>query len=805
MDTLIQDVRYAARMLARAPGFAAAAAIALALGIGANTTIFSVLDSLLLRALPYDHPESLVLVWSAERGGEQRGQMSFPDIDDVRQQNQVFEEVAAFADWSPILSGSGDPERLHATQVGDGYFRVLHASVMLGRTFIPEEQIDGRDQVVVLSHGLWQRRFGGDPNIVGKTITLSTLSYVVIGVMPESFGPLPRTLVQDGDLYRPVAETRAEARSGRHLRAIARLKPGVTMQQAQAEMSTIAANLAKQYPQDDRDLAVRLANLRDDTVGDLRPTAFALAAAVALVLLIACANVANLLLARASTRQREMAVRAAVGATRARLVRQMLTESLLLALIGGGAGLLLAAWAMSGLNSIAAKVAPQMGGVQVDARVLLFALLVCVATGIAFGAAPALQVSTHALYDRLRQGGHGAGAVRGRLRPALVVVEISMALLLLISAGLLIKSFVRLLNVDPGFDPQNRVMMNVWLPFAKYKDPNLSTAFYRQLVQRVEALPGVQAAGMVSTPPLTSFDRRGFRVEGKEYAVGQSEDADAYFVTPHYLTAMGTPLLRGRNFTESDDEKAPNVVMINQAAAAQLWPGQDAIGKHVKLFSGRKRDEYPTATVVGIVGDVKHYGLDRATTMQMYVPYAQFPTTAMSLVVHTAGDPRGVVPAVRRELLALDRGVPAFQIESMRELVANSVATRRLAMLVIGLLAAVALALSTVGIYAVMAYTVAQRTNEIGIRMALGARAADVLRMVLGEGTRLAAVGVGVGLALALAATHALRSLLFGVGPNDPLVFAALTALVVGVALVASYVPARRAARVDPMVALRNE
>jgi putative ABC transport system permease protein len=805
MESFIQDLKYGFRMLVKSPGFTAVAVVALALGIGANTAIFSVVNAVLLRSMPYRNADKIVLIWSKDVShGEVRDQVSATDTDDLRKRSHSFVEVATFSDWTPILSGGDQPERIYGTQVGDGFFKVMDAQPLLGRVFLPEEQIEGKDQVVVLSYGLWRRRFGGDPGIVGRSITLSTRPHVVVGIMPASFRPLPSTLVKDGELYRPVAEPHDDTqRASRHLRAIARLEPEVSLRQAQAELDTLGKQFAAEFPQQDSNIGFRAVTLFEDTFGDVRPILVILLGAVVLVLLIACANVANLLLARSTARQKEIAIRMALGAGRTRLVRQMLTESLALASLGGAVGVMLAMWSTSAINAFSPKVMPQLGTVDLDARVLAFAAVVSVATGIVFGLAPALQLSALTVNETLKEGGRTSLAGGSRLRSVLVASEIAMALVLLIGAGLLLKSFQRLLAVHPGFATENRVVMNVWLPYAKYNKADTQVPFFRELVRRVEALPGVRAAGIVSTFPMTNFDRRGFRVEGRQYAPGRTEEADAYMVNPDYLGAMGIPLLRGRNFTEQDDSKAQQVVIVGQIMAQRLWPGQDAVGKRI-LLPGRN-DEFRAKTVIGVVGDVKQYTLDRQTSMELYFPYGQESTSAMTLVVHTNGDAMRVVPAVRDEVRALDPDQAIFRVQTLAEIVADTVASRRVSMLLIGLFAAIALVLGAVGIYGVVSYGVTQRTHEIGIRMALGARPSDVLRLVVGQGSALAATGIAVGLVVAFAVTRVLTTMLFAVSATDPFTFASVALLLGAVALLASYIPARRATRVDPMVALRYE
>jgi putative ABC transport system permease protein len=811
MSTLLSDVRYAARTLRKNPGFTAAAVLSLALGIGANTAIFSVVDAALLRPLPYAEPDGLVLAWGASRAtGHDRNQVSFTDTVDWRAQNTVFEELSAYDSWTPLLSGSGEPERVAAALVGEGFFGLMRARPLVGRLFTAEEQVDGHDRVVVLSYGMWQRRFGGDPGVVGASLSLNGSPHTVVGVLPADFHSLPSNLLDaPADLYRPLGEVYDDAfRSNRHMRAIARLAPGVTLERAQAEMDLITRRLEREHELTNVNYGVRLASLREDLVGNVRPALLALLGAVALVLLIACANVANLLLARMGARRRELAVRAALGATRARLVRQALTESLLLALAGGAVGLLLAAWCVGAIELLGSEILVLANDVRIDPRVLGFTLAVAAATGVAFGLAPALQGSAPDLTEALKDGARGAtaGPGRGRLRSALVVAEVAMTLVLLVGAGLLVKTVGRLQGVDPGFDPQNAVSMNVWLPAATYPNGESRMAFFDRLLERVAALPGVEAAGVTNVLPSGSnFDRFAVEAEGQPRPPGEGAEVDRYVVSQGYLRAMRIPVLRGRALTERDGPDAPPVVLVNETLARSLWPGEDAVGKRVRSPQTAAGEERPWLTVVGVVGDVRQYGLDRPATRQVYFPYAQSPRSAMTLVVRAPAESSGLVAAVRREVLAVDPNQAVFDVATLEQVLADSIALRRLATILLGLFTAVALALAAVGVYGVVAYTAAQRTHEIGIRMALGARPEDVLRLVVGQGMRLAIAGIVVGLVAARVLSGLLESLLFEVRAADPAIYAAGAAIAAAVAAAACAAPAARAARVDPMVALRHE
>jgi putative ABC transport system permease protein len=809
MRTLLQDLRYASRMLRKTPALTAAAVVSLALGIGANTAIFSVVNSILLKSLPYQEPDRLVLLWGdIPAEGKTRSQVSATDVDDWQHQNSVFEDVTTYANWNATLVGAGEPERLTGIQVGDGFFPIMRAAPLLGRTFLPEEQQPGRDNVVVLGYGLWKQRFGGDPSVVGRTVTLGTKPYTVVGVMPESFRTLPPNLVSPGQFYRPVAEPHdEEERSSRHLRSIARLKPGVTVEQAQAEMNVIAGRLEREHPEANTGYGVRLVTLPEDTVGNLRATLWTLFGAVVFVLLIACANVGNLLLARSTARRKEFAVRAALGAGRARIVRQLLTESVLLALAGGAVGLLLALWGTGLIGSLGAQVTPLLAGVQLDNRVLAFTALVSVLSGLFFGLAPALQVSKVELNESLKEGGRSGGAgERGeRLRSALIVSEVALALVLLACAGLLIKSVARLRAVDPGFRAERLLTANISLPSARYPSDASQAAFFERLARQLEAQPGVEAAGLTSVLPFSdNFDGRGLAVEDRPVPRGQEISVDLYIATPDYLRTMQIPLVEGRAIDEHDTADAAPVALVNETMARELWPGRDAIGRRVK-FPGSQKNPQPWRTVVGVVRDVKQYGLDTGDKMQLYLPESQYPTSQMTVVMRASSDPSALLGALRGEVRAADKDLAVSDVATMDELLADSMALRRFSMLLLGLFASVALALAGVGIYGVMSYAVTQRTREIGLRMALGAQAGDVLRLVLRRGLRLACAGIALGTLGALLVTRVMSSLLFGVGARDPATFGSVAALLSAVALAACLVPARRATKVDPMVALRYE
>ena len=804
----LHDLRYALRMLLKNPGFTIVAVIALALGIGANTAIFSVVNTVLLRPLPYRDPERLVMVWEdASKHGYPRDTPAVANYVDWRDQNQVFESMAAIADESFNLTGAGDPERLEGRSVSANLFPMLGVDPQIGRVFSAAEDQPGAQRVVLLSYGLWQRRFGGDPSIVGKPLTLNGESYVVIGVMPARF-QFPSS---DDQAWVPIAFTQEQAANRRrhYLQVIAKLKPGVTLQQAQTEMTTIATRLEQQYPQSNSDLGAAVTSLHEHLVGDIKPALLILLGAVGLVLLIACANVANLLLARAAVRQKEIAVRVALGARRLRLVRQFLTESVLLSTVGGVIGLVIAYAGLFLLRSFIPENISQAREISIDLKVLGFTVFVSVATGIIFGLAPAIQAVRFNQSETLKEGGRDAatGGSGKRLRSVLVVAEVAISLVLLIGAGLLINSFLRLRNVDPGFRADNLLTMKIVLPEPKYTEFERRSAFYTDLIQRVQSLAGVRSAAVTTNLPLyRQGNSIAIRIEGRpEPTPGQELIVVTRIISPGYFDTMSIPLLSGRNFTDQDSETARNgSVVISETMARRFWPNEDPVGK--RIAAGRVTSDEDWIQVIGIVKDVRQFELTAEPRPQMYMSYRQAGFfEPRDLVVKTDVDPASMAGTVRKTVWEIDKDQPVSNIQTMDQIFADSIARQRFSMLLLAIFAAVALVLAGVGIYGVMSYSVAQRTHEIGIRMALGAQTGAVLKLAVGYGMKLVIAGIAIGLIAAFALTRLMSTLLFGVTATDPATFTLISLLLVAVAAIASYVPARRATKVDPIIALRYE
>jgi len=808
MTGLAQDLRYSIRQLRKSPGFTTVAVITLALAIGANTAIFSVANGVLLRSLPYQGSQKLALLWSRGNDGNNRDQLSFTDIDDYRSKNHVFESLVPFGDWNATFSGDGDPSPIPGMQVGEGYLSLMRVQPLLGRDFLPEEQIEGKDHVIILTYGLWRSRFNGDPHVVGRQVRLNGRPYTIVGVTPRNFPMLPVTLV-DGpaQFYRPVAEKHDDKqRLSRHLRAIARLKPGASIQQAQSDLEVVNRGLAKQFPAEYSNTGVRVVSLQDDIAARLRPALLVLLGAIGFLLLIACANLSNMLLARAVVQQKGVAIRSALGASRSRLVQQVLTQSVLLALCGGVVGIVLAFQATKVMVALGAKVIPQLVVVSLDGRVLAFTAALCLATGLLFGIVPALRTLPLNLNDTLKQGSRSSGAANDSFRKILAMSEIALSLVLLAGAGLLLRSFARLVGVDPGFRSDHLLTMDVAVPAIGYPEgTQKNVLLYQTLMGRVTALPGVEAAGAVNVLPLSAdFDTAGTEPEGFVYGPGAMPYPERYIVTPGYLTALGIHLLQGRLLTDRDQAGAPLVALISNTAAQRWWPNHDPIGRHIKV-PGFDYSPQPWRTVVGVVEDVKQAALDAPHTMQIYLPHAQYAITNLTLVVRTKSDPLSLAPEIRRRAMQLDPELAVSSIASMDQVLSDSVASRRFSTGLLGVLAGLGLILASVGVYGIISYGVSQRTREIGIRMALGAARKDVLSMVMAQGINLLLIGAVAGTSLALLLTPVMSGLLFGVSSLDPVAFLGSEVFLALVALLASYMPARRAANVDPMVALRCE
>ena len=788
-------------MLLKNRSFTIIAVFALALGIGANTAIFSVINAVLLRPLPYDDPARIMTVLH-----EEAGPVSPANYFDFREQQSVFESIAAAQYWTPSLTGRDRPEQIYALQLTADMFHLLGVAPVLGRTFTDGEDQPGNERVIVLSHRLWQRRFGADSDIINQQITLDGQSYTVIGVMPKEFQFAPFWATR-AEMWAPLnLAPRINDRQGQSLRIFARLKPSVTREQAQAEMETISQRLEQLYPASNKGLEVFVDPLHEKVVGKTRPALLILLGAVCFVLLIACANVANLMMAKATARQKEIALKTALGASRGRIVRQLLTESVVLSVAGGVAGLLLASWGISGLLALSPANLPRAQTISLDGYVLCFTLAISILTGLLFGLVPALQASKLNLNEALKEGGRSSteGRRRNRVRRLLVISEVALALVLLVGGGLMIRSFLRLQSVDSGFNPRNVLTMIVSLAGSEHSTGPRRAAFFDQLIARVESLPGVESASAINHLPLAGdIWGRGFSIEGRPAPLpGEGLGAVYRIVRPGYFKTMGATLIEGRDFTERDNETAPGAVIINEAMARRHWPGEDPIGKRIKITS----EDFSSREIVAVVKDVKQSDWTAKPRPEMYLPYLQATSPRyLTLVIRTSSEPMKLATAVQSEVWAIDKNLPVSEIMSMEEAISASIAQQRFNMLLLSIFAAVALLLAVVGIYGVMSYSVTQRTHEIGIRMALGARASDVLRMIVGQGMALVAIGIGVGLVGAFLLTRLMESLLFGVSVTDPLTFIAISVILAGVALGACFVPARRATRVDPMIALRYE
>ena len=804
MGTIFKDIRYGIRSLARHPGFTAVAVITLALGIGANTAIFSVVNAVLLRPLPFNDPDRIVWVWDTQPQLA-TAPTSLPDFLDWKEQNRSFAHLAAFQSGTIFIDAGDGTTDSHVGLVTPELFSVFQVSPILGRTFTNEETLPGRFRVAVLSHSIWQNRFASDPNVLSRTIQLNGATYKIIGVMPAGFSYPDRA-----QLWRPLPIDPAKLDPGPHyLNVVGRLKPGVTLAQAQADMSPIAARLSEQNRAKNAGHGVKLERLTNVVVGDIGLALYVLLGAVGFVLLIACANLANLMLARVGARQKEIAVRTALGASRLRIVRQLLIESIMLALGGGVVGLLLALWAVSWVVSLGADTIPRVHEISVDPRVAGFTLLVSVVTGVLFGLAPALQVSRPDLTDALKESGRGtAGHRRNRLRNALVVSEVALSLVLLVGAGLMIRSFAKLNDVDPGFKPAKVLTLGVALLPTKYPEDEQVAQMFSQILESAANTPGVLSAGAISDLPATGSNTSdSFTIEGRPPIAKEAEPSTEYHVvTPRYFESMGIPLLSGRDIDQTDTRQSPNVVVINDVFARRHFAGENPLGHRLRL-QGQERDPL---LIVGVIGNVRNIALDEQPTPEVYVPFLQDPLSttyprAMTIVARTKSDPGAIAGSLRAALTSVDKSLPVYALKPMTEHLRDSLARRRFNLILLTVFSCVALALAAVGIYGVISYGVTQRTHEMGIRMALGAKPRDVLTLVLRQSMMLALAGVGIGLLASLALTRLMKGLLFSVSVTDPMTFVAIALLMTLIALLACLIPARRATKVDPLVALRYE
>jgi predicted permease len=821
VETWLQDLRHGLRVLASQPAFTAVAIASLALGIGANTAIFSVTNALLLRPLPYEDADRIAILWQRSPGlGVAQDWFSTGQYLDIKTDNQVFTDVAATIGASVNLTGNGVPERIDGARVSSSLFPLFGAKAVVGRVFTADEDKPGKPPVVILSNGFWKRRFGSDPTAVGRSLTFNGTVFTIVGVMAADFVFNKEIMpavngIQNVDFLLPLAlnETARTNRGGEDFNLFAKLKPGVTMEKAQTDMNVLASRMKKDYPQSyppNGGLTISVVPLINQVVGDVRLALYVLLGAVGLVLLIACGNVANLLLSRAAVRQKEMAIRAAVGASRERIVRQLLTEAVLLSVFGGAIGLVLAVGAVSALGQFGSAKIPRLDEIGIDGRVLAFTFLVSLITGVVFGLVPALRASRLDLNDVLREGGRSGtgssawGLGHNQLRRLLISTEIALSLVLLIGAGLLIRSYQRITNANPGFDPTNVLSFRVALPGFRYKTPDDITAFYQRLEDRLKALPGVQYVASNYLLPLSSVALAWEPITIEGYVPkAQGEDliiASSGYVSPDYFKAMGMPLLKGRYFTDADVRGAPDVTIVDDKLADRFWPGQDPIGKRM-----RRGDSGPWRTIVGVVADTKEYDVDGEPPITAFYPNRQLGVGTRYVVIKTRGDAAAISRAVTREVQALDADLPVFDVATMDDRLADSLARRRFSMFLLGVFAACASLLAAIGIYGVVSFWVSQRTRELGIRSALGARASDIMALVVRQVVALVGIGIAVGLAVSFGLTRFIKSMLFGVSSADAITYAVLAIVLGVVALVACYVPARRAAGVPPIVALRQE
>lgn len=802
METIWKDVRYGIRRLIANPGFTAIAVIALALGIGANSAIFSVVNSIAIKPLPFSDPESLALVFETRPlRGSLRNSTSVPDFIDWRSRNDVFTEMGGYQIFSFNRTDGSEPERILGMLVTANFFDVLGLKPAIGRTFSLEEENSSNNNVALISYGYWQRNFGSNASAVGQSMAIDGKSITIIGVMPKDMR-LPVGSDQ-ADLWSPFMMDKETERGSHFLRTIARLKPGVTIEQAQANMESISQQLAKEHPNTNASEGVFVASMHEEVVGPFRTALYVLLASVGLVLLIACANVANLMLAKATARQKEIALRVALGATRGRLIRQLLTESLLLSLAGGLAGLLLAMWGVDLLISIAPDDIPRLSEIALDGRALIFTTIVTLLTSLVFGLAPALHASNPNLNESLKESGRSSATSfrRNPMRALFVITEVAFAVVLLIGAGLLIRSFIRLQHVDPGFDPHNLIKMTVTLPGTKYEEGYQLSGFFRQLKEKAESIPGSESVAIGAPAPMGGNNwTLSVVVKGNPVIEGQRNSAPWRSVSRDYFKTLRIPLKQGRTFNETDNEKSQKVIIINETMAREYFPNEDPIGRYLQIGY----DDI-TCQIIGIVGDVRFIGIGADNQSEMYTFFEQTPSLQMNLFVRTEKDAASVAASVRSLTQSIDPDLPIYGIKMMQELVNESIANSRFNTLLLGIFAAVALLLATVGIYGVMSYSVTQRTQEIGIRMALGASSTSIMKLVIGQGMALALTGVAAGIVGALFMTGLMSSLLFGISDKDIITFISIPLLLALVALAACYIPARRAMKVNPIVALKYE
>jgi putative ABC transport system permease protein len=802
METLLKDIRYGVRSLLKRPGFTVIAAVTLALGIGANTAIFSVVNTVLLRPLPYRDAQHIVTVWQNNaKAGQTRNDVSPANFLDWQEQSHSFESLTGIEPFGFSMIGNGEPERFAAWLVTQGFFETLGTNSLRGRTFTAQDYQEGNERVVVISYALWQRRFGGDQSSVGQKVTLNGQPYTVVGVMPPEF-----QFPEDRDVWAPrvVRERDRQLRGATYWNVVGRLKPGVTINQAQQEMNVIAGRLAEQYPDANGGVGATVVSLPDQLTGHVKSALWILLGAVGFVLLIACGNVASLLLVRGAERHREFAIRSALGAARVRLIRQLLTENLLLAILGGTGGLLLASWGVRAILSLNSAKIPRIEYVRMDVRVLVFAMGVSLLTAILFGLIPAAQFSRPDLQSTLKQGGRGAGSGPEHhwARNSLVVAEVAVALVLLTGAGLLVRSFVSVMSVNPGFDKDRVLALQVFLNRNVYKPEQVST-FFEQSLEKISQVQGVQSAAIVASPPFINLEQSAFFTIQGQPAPPKGSESKAFYteVSPDYLSALSVPLRAGRFFTKFDKSDSAPVVVINQTMARRYFPNEDPVGKQLTVIF----DQPESREIVGVIGDVLHSGLDSNVRPELFVPYWQSPNPQMTFVVKTTPDAAAMLPAVKSAIREVNHNQTFAKTSTMDQLVDDSLKQRRFNLSLLVTFAVLALVLAGVGVYGSINYSTKQRTHEIGLRMALGAQPRDVMRLIVGHGLALSLMGVAIGLVASFGLTRLMSGLLFGVSATDPVTFAAISVLLMVIGLLASWVPARRAMKVDPLVALRYE